>query len=57
MLKGDNKMSYILFGEKEVICDDTNIKEVLKELYALGYTVLDRGQLFGDARALEVRRQ
>lgn len=50
-------MSYILFGEKEVICDDTNIKEVLRELYALGYTVLDRGQLFGDARALEVRRQ
>lgn len=50
-------MLYILFGETEVVCDDTTIVEVLKELYALGYTVLDRGQLFGDARSLEVRRQ
>lgn len=50
-------MLYVLFGEKEVVCDETMIEGVLKELYALGYTVLNRGHLFGDAWSLEVRRQ
>ena len=50
-------MEYIFFGEQEAVCDETNFKDVLKELFSLGYTVINRGQLFANAWALEVRRQ
>ena len=50
-------MLYVLFGEKDLICDETMIKDVLKELFSLGYAVINRGQLFANAWALEVSRQ
>lgn len=50
-------MNYIFFGEKEMVCDETNFKSVLKESFLLGYTVINHGKLTDDAWALEVRRQ
>ena len=50
-------MEYIFFCEKEAVCDVSNFKDVLKELFSLGYAVINRGQLFANAWALEVRRQ
>jgi len=50
-------MEYVFFGEKEAVCNEINVKDVLKELYSLGYTVLNRGQLYANVWALEVRRQ
>lgn len=50
-------MLYVLFGAKEIICNDNNIKTVLEGLYDLGYTVIFRGRLWDDAWALEVLRQ
>ena len=29
-------MNYIFFGEKEVVCDETNFKGALKELFFFG---------------------
>lgn len=57
MLKGDNKILYVLFGAKEIICNDNNIKIILEGLYDLGYTVIFRGRLWDGAWALEVLRQ
>lgn len=50
-------MLYVLFGEKDLVCDETMIKDVIKELFSLGYTVLNRGKLADDTWSLEVRRQ
>lgn len=29
-------MNYIFFGEKEVVCDETNVKEVVKKIVFFG---------------------
>lgn len=50
-------MNYISFGEKEVVCDETNFKSVLKELSFLGYTIINHGKIADDACVLEVCRQ
>lgn len=50
-------MNYIFFGEKEVVCDETNVKEVVKKLFSLGYTIINRGKLADDTWAFEVCHQ
>jgi len=50
-------MTFIFFGEKEVICDETNVADVLKDLYSLGYAVMNRGPIYADAIGLQVSRQ
>lgn len=46
-------MNYIFFGEKEVVCDETNVKK----LFSLGYTIINRGKLADDTWTYEVCRQ
>lgn len=50
-------MLYFLFGEKETVCDETEIKDVVKELFSLGYTVINHGKLADDTWTFEVCRQ
>lgn len=46
-----------VFGEKDLVCDENTVVDVLKELYSLGYAVLNRGPIYADAIGLQVSRQ
>lgn len=50
-------MLYVFFGEKDLVCDENTIADVLKELYSLGYAVLNRGPIYANAIGLQVSRQ